>query len=199
MKKLAMAAAVACGMSLAQPLLAQDETSADERAMQQMAEIFKADPLTPEQEARLPAAEAVVMKIFPPGTYMKITTDETMRWMTEIMDKVEPEFRDGLGHAYAVRFDASELAEMSRFFATPAGEHYAAESMLIMTDPQVMSKMSKMMPMMMEAMPEMAAAIQERTAALPAPKSAEDLTDEERAKLAELMGVDADKFLHEDD
>lgn len=41
-----------------------------------------ADPLTEEQEARVPTAQAVVLKLFPEGTYSKMM-DETMKPMFE--------------------------------------------------------------------------------------------------------------------
>lgn len=231
----------------AAPAVAQDDP--DQRAIEQMAQIFTADPLTPEQEARMPATEAVVQKIFPSGTYMKmmdetlrpmmdgimgqmgnvplsqlaaiagltedqvgqlgegtlielmeimdpaykqrqkIMTDEMMSWMGRLMDKIEPSFRAGLARAYAVRFTENELADLSAFFETATGSKYAGESMLIMTDRQVMAAMGEMMPAMFEMMPEMTQAIQERTATLPPARTADDLSDAERARIAELLGI----------
>ncbi len=79
----------------ATPLAAQDEVdmtemSAEERAAMAEAmggifgDAFKADPLTPEQEARLPAATSVIEKIFPAGTFGKMM-DESMKPMLEGM------------------------------------------------------------------------------------------------------------------
>lgn len=231
----------------ASPALAQDDGEA--QAMQQLAHVFRADPLTEEQQLRMPASEVVVQKIFPPGTYMQmmnetlrpmmdqmmaqmgnlplkylvgmagvsedeiaelgdatlaelgqimdpayqqrqqIIADETMKWMAQLMDTVEPGFRAGLARAYAVRFTESELADMSAFFDTPSGGKYASQSMLILTDRQVMAAMSEMMPAMFDMMPAMTQAIQERTASLPPARDMDDLSDEERARIAELLGV----------
>jgi hypothetical protein len=44
----------------------------------------RAEPLTPEQEARIPAAQAVVLKLFPEGTYARMM-DETMAPMMDAM------------------------------------------------------------------------------------------------------------------
>jgi hypothetical protein len=44
----------------------------------------RAEPLTPRQEARLPAAQAVVLRLFPEGTYARMM-DETMGPMMDAM------------------------------------------------------------------------------------------------------------------
>lgn len=89
MKKTLIAAA--SGLALAfttVPAAAQDEAPTAEEldAISGMfGDMFgSADPLTPEQEARVPAAQAVVLKLFPEGTYAKMM-DETMRPMLDGM------------------------------------------------------------------------------------------------------------------
>ncbi len=253
MKRVAIIAGIAA-LALGQPLAAQDAETGDDMAeISAMADIFgdmfKAEPLTAEQEARLPQAETVVDKIFPPGSFAKmmedtlepmmdaitasvgelplgqiaalagrdpadvaemgdatlgevmaildpaheernrIVTEITVDMTLELMERLEPSYRAGLMRAYAVRFTEEEMAELNRFFETPVGSHYAAESMLIYADPQVMSAMNEMMPMMMEMMPGMMERMQESMASLPAPKSYEDLGAEERGQLAAALGV----------
>ena len=74
---------VGIGAALAlatQPVAAQEDTaSPGEPSAEQMEQImgmfgsmFQADPLTPEQEARLPASQALVQKIMPDGFYGEI-------------------------------------------------------------------------------------------------------------------------------
>ena len=75
------------------------------------------------------------------------------------------------------------------FFATPTGKAYAADSMIIFMDPEVMSKMTTMMPEMMKQMPAITAKLKEATAGLPPPRRAEDLTPAQRKRLAVLLGV----------
>lgn len=61
---------IALGAGLAlftQPLVAQEEDSADE-AFAAFAQIFATEPLTAEQEARLPLARTIVGKMVPEGT-----------------------------------------------------------------------------------------------------------------------------------
>lgn len=246
----ALLAAAPVALSFSSPAVAQD----DAVAMQQLTKAFTAEPLTAEQQDRLPAAEQVVGKIFPPGTYMKmmnetmqpmmdaimaqvgampigdivrvtglpedevaamgegtlaevmaildpvheerqrLITSTTMDWMAQLMDQMEPSFRAGLSRAYAVRFEETELRELSAFFSTPTGGHYAAESMLIMMDPQVMSTMTEMLPAMMDSMPQMMADVQQKMESLPKARKSEDLSDAERARLAELLGVPAEEL-----
>lgn len=215
----------------------------------ELANLFPSDPLTAEQEARLPQAEAVVARIFPPGTYARMM-DETMEPMMEaimgsmqrvplaqlaaiggldesdvaemgdarlgevlaildpaheqrnaifaqvtsemvgaLMQRIEPSYRAGLARAYAVRFERSDLVELDRFFQTPTGGRYAAESMLIFADPQVMSAMNEVMPAVLEMMPAMIENLQERSAQLPEPRRLFDLTDDEIERLSRLLGV----------
>lgn len=113
--------------------------------------------------------------------------------MGQIMTKMEPSVRSGVATAYANRFSAAQLAEIDRFFATPTGSEYAAQSMLIMTDPAVIEQMQAMMPELMKAMPAIIAKVKTASDALPKPKKAADLTPAERKRLGELLGVDLDK------
>lgn len=85
-KRTLLASAASFAMLTATPVLAQDnaEPTSDEieRELDAMGELFgdmfgTADPLTEDQEARVPMAQAVVLKLFPEGTYAKMM-DETM-------------------------------------------------------------------------------------------------------------------------
>jgi hypothetical protein len=98
---------------------------------------------------------------------MRITNHVIMEEMAAIFSKFEPELREGLAQAYARKFDAAQLAEMDRFFATPAGRVYAGEAMVTMMDPQVMTRITKAMPEMMQAMPRIMEKVQKATAHLP--------------------------------
>ncbi len=230
-----------------QPLAAQEAAPQAPAAMGNM--FGTAEPLTAEQEARLPAAEQVVARIFPPGTYARMMNDTmkpmmdnimgsfmdvpmseiaklsglpaeqlpamgegslrevmaildpafeertrlmsgvTMQLVSDMMVEVEPSYRAGLARAYATRFTEAELADMAAYFSTPTGARYAAESMLINTDPQVMSTMNEMVPTMMRLMPEMMAKAKEAEAKLPPRRSFSDLTPAEQTRLAEVLGT----------
>ena len=260
MKRLTLAAA--CALSLtATPLAAQSveskESTAEELAV--IGELFgdmfdEADPLTAEQEARLPIAMQVVAKLMPEGIYAQLM-DETMRPMmdgmfgdmsalpavaiatatgldldelaeleekrleeahalidpdakprqeamtgafidmiTEVVNEIEPAYRAGLARAYATRFTKAELADLDRYFATEIGAKYAANSFLIFSDPQVMATMNEMMPAMMERMPVMMESIEQTIEKYDTGRSFAELSDGEKSRLAELLGVTVEEL-----
>lgn len=117
--------------------------------------------------------------------------------MGDIMGKLEPKVREALARAYAREFTAEELADLDRYFATPAGAHYAAQSLVIAMGPDMTKAMGEMMPEMMSAMPVLIQRAEEATADLPPVRKMDDLSPAERKKLAELLGVDPEKL--EDD
>ncbi|MEM6856765.1 MAG: hypothetical protein AAF559_02765 [Pseudomonadota bacterium] len=101
MKRFFAAAGSALVLTLAAPLSAQDETApsvapSDAEVQQELdalsgmfGEMFgKADPLTPEQESRVPAAQSVVMKLFPEGTYGKMMDETLAPMMDGIMGNI---------------------------------------------------------------------------------------------------------------
>lgn len=110
--------------------------------------------------------------------------------MGEVMNKLEPGVRNALAKAYAREFTAAELEDLDRFFATPVGAHYAAQSLVIAMGPDMTQAMGEMMPEMMSAMPVLMQRVQEATADLPPQRKIGDLSPTERKKLAELLGVD---------
>lgn len=134
---------------------------------------------------------AEVMKILDPAfdQRTRLGMQAVMAEMTDLVTEVEPAFRDGLRQAYARRFTAAQLGDMNRFFATPTGRDYAAESMVIFMSPEVMAKMQEIMPLMMKRMPDMMKKIGTATASLPKPRQPEDLSATERRRLATLLGV----------
>ncbi|MEL7730055.1 DUF2059 domain-containing protein [Citromicrobium bathyomarinum] len=103
---------------------------------------------------------------------------------------LEPGVRDGLAKAYASRFDATELAELQAFFATPVGAKYARQSMVINTDPQVISGMMQSIPSLLEQLPVLLEGFEDAEAGLPEPRGYEDLTPSEQRRASEILGVD---------
>lgn len=118
--------------------------------------------------------------------------DAMMAGMTDLMDGFEPRMREALTRAYARKFTSGELAELGAFFATPAGGKYAAHSMSIFMDPEIMGEMQALMPEMMRQMPELAQRAQQATALLPPPRKLADLSKAERKRLAAILGVSED-------
>ena len=101
---------------------------------------------------------------------MRIMNHVMMSEMAPIFTRIEPDLREGLARAYAVKFSADQLRDMNHFFATPSGHAYASEAMITMMDPQVMSQVMKAMPELMQAMPQIMEKMQKATAHLPLPK-----------------------------
>jgi hypothetical protein len=92
--------------------------------------------------------------------------------MAPIASHVEPQIREALATIYARRFNAEQLADMNRFFATPSGRAYAADSLTVYSDPEMTRAMAAMMPEMMKAMPGNMKRFEAETAHLPPPKRA---------------------------
>ena len=105
---------------------------------------------------------------------------------------VEPPVRAGLAKAYAVRFDEAQLADISTFFATPTGGEFARQSMALFADPQVMGATMEAMPEMIGSFTEMETAMEAALESLPAERDYADLSMAQRARMADLLGVEPD-------
>jgi len=114
--------------------------------------------------------------------------------ISEVMVEVEPAYRAGLARAYAARFTKAELLDLTTFFSTPSGSKYAAESYVIYTDPQVMSSMNEMMPAVMQRMPAIMETVTEMSEKFPEGRFIYELTDGEKSRLAELLGVTVEEL-----
>ena len=255
MKRFRLAAASAFALALASPLAAQDAASdgAAEAALvaEMFANAFVAEPLTAEQEARLPAASALIDTMMPEGIYAEMmasmvgpTLDpilgllsgeegarlvlssrlaltpealealsgeqalelaqlldpgfsgrgEVMQsfmrdMMREVAAVIEPGFRAGLARAYAVRFDAGQLADIGAFFATPTGQVYATENFRLNADPQVIAASMQAMPAMMEQIVGMEEDIKAAMVELPGERKLGELAPAERRRMAIVLGV----------
>ncbi len=161
-----------------------------------MREIVVAMGMPEDQVPNLaPDAMKQIMEITDPvfKQRMDIGMKAMMGSMVDLMSKYEPAVREGLSEAYARRFTPTQLADLERFFATPSGAAYAAESMLVYTDPAVINRMMAMMPEMMKEMPKMVGAMTEATKDLPKQRKYSDLTQAERDRIATLFGIDPKK------
>jgi hypothetical protein len=134
--------------------------------------------IDPEREQRLGQLEEAIMPA-----------------ITAMVSAIEPSYRAGLARAYAQRFTQEELAAVDAFFATPAGTRYAAQSTLVFTDPQVMAASMEAMPAMFEQAPELFSGEENPFEDVAQARVAADLSSEEQAQLATLMGVSVDDLL----
>lgn len=132
-----------------------------------------------------------VMTILDPAykERMAVGLPTMFKAMQGMVAEFEPVMKGGLARAYARRFDATQLAELNTFFATPTGKVFAENSMLIFTDPEIMNTMQDMVPMMMKRMPAIVKSMETEMARFPKRRSYEDLTSAERKKLEDLHGT----------
>lgn len=217
-------------------------------AFSMFGELFKADPLTPEQEALLPLAARMAAHVMPDGSFrtaMDGVTEPMMEMMlgdpensprvrlaeisgvaaeelerlsdedaqealdifdpqfaartqrtseafTGLMGKlmvaIEPAYREGLGRAFARRFDEAEMRELLTFFATPLGAKFAAQSFLVQYDPQIMGFMEAMGPAAAKLVPEMTAEFAAIEAEFAGSRDFSELSAAERTRAARLIG-----------
>lgn len=103
---------------------------------------------------------------------MSLTLDAVGDEMAKVMTELEPDMRDALAHAYARRFTVAQLGEMDRFFATPTGQAYAADSLTLMMSPDMTVATQGFLPRLVKEAPEMMARITAATKDLPPPGKA---------------------------
>jgi hypothetical protein len=143
-----------------------------------------------------PATARQIMAILDPAYEQRMNAfmSGLMSAMGDIMAKFEPDMRDGLAEAYAARFSVAQLTQIKAFYDTPAGSDFAAQQMTLMSDPALARRMQNLMPAIMQAMPDVMKKVQADAGALPKAKKFEDLTDADKAKLAQLLGVPPEKL-----
>jgi len=162
--------------------------------LKQIAELGGLDP---KEAAALDKVDiAKIMAIYDPHWQqrMSLQMGAMFEAMGDFFTTLEPELREAGAHAYANHFTLTELQDLDRYFATPTGAKFAAQSMTVMTDPAMMNEMKAMMPKMMAQMPKFIEAAQKATASLPPPRKIEDLTPAQKADLAKAIGVDVTKL-----
>jgi hypothetical protein len=114
--------------------------------------------------------------------------------MGEFFTTFEPDLREAMAKAYARHYSIDELHDLDRYLSTPTGAKFAANSMTIMVDPAVMETTRAMMPKMMQQLPQFIAAAEKATASLPPPRKVEDLSEQEKEKIAKALGIDPAKL-----
>jgi len=159
LRSLALSASLAGALAVAPPAAAQEGgTAAENDAM--MAELmgmFAAEPLTPEQEARLPLAGQVIDKMIPPGSLGEVMGDMFDGFLGPIVQRAsEPrtgDFAQQIGlESWELEMDEAAVAEAAAII-DPVREERNARMATVM--PDIMSKMmSAMEPTMRSAMTE---------------------------------------------
>lgn len=233
---------------------ASESATPDDAAMMAvLSSMFAAEPLTEEQEKRLPLAKKIVDKMVPPGTYgemmgsmfnkiigpmmskfedaspadvakqIGVEADEIdldsnqlaevsalldPAWqerrklemttvqgaMGKMMTAMEPGVRAALSEAYAVYFDQKELTDIDAFFSTDSGVAFARKSFTMSSDPRFIAATMKALPDAMGALSDMEEEVKTASAALPPLRGWADLSGEQRVRLSELTGLNAQQL-----
>lgn len=100
---------------------------------------------------------------------MRITMKVIGEEVTRISKPIEPKFRAGLAKSIARRFSSDQLGPIATFFGTDAGKAYAAQSMTLFIDKDVMLAMIQSIPAVMKEMPAAMERVKKATAHLPPP------------------------------
>jgi hypothetical protein len=110
--------------------------------------------------------------------------------MADMMAKMEPDMREGYTLFYARHFTVAQLTELDRFFSTPTGSAYAAQSMLVGTDPEVMKKLMASLPKIMGSVPDMIKDLAQAQKDSSLPKvDYNHLSPEQITKMSKLLGI----------
>lgn len=110
---------------------------------------------------------------------MRITMKVIGEEVNRIARPLEPRFRDGLAKSIARRFTTEQLGPIAAFLETEAGKAYAAQSMTLFIDKDVMLAMIQSMPAIIKEMPTALKKVEQATAHLPKPKPKAEPVDED--------------------
>jgi hypothetical protein len=119
-----------------------------------------------------------------------VSTEVVNNSVQDVVARMEPRMREALAESYANNFDATQLADILRFFDTPTGAAYASRVMLMTTDPAVKNLAAQMTPAIMKSVPSIMEKAQSAIAALPQPRDPASLSESERKKVAHLLRTD---------
>lgn len=86
------------------------------------------------------------------------TAEPSMAELNAVMEpmfaQMEPPMRAALTRIYARRYSVEQLGELETFFSTPTGAAYAADSLTLMNEPEMVAGLTEAMGAMMSAMPK---------------------------------------------
>lgn len=153
----ALASAAPFALAFATPVSAQDTPNEADEAMAMMAQMFPVEPLTPEEEARLPLSQQIIEKMIPPGTLGEMMGSMFDGMMGPIMEMAAQASNGDVAKSLGVsRYDLDmtdeALAEVAAILDPVRDERNAAISSVM---PAMMQRaMEAMEPSMRKAMSE---------------------------------------------
>ncbi|MBT2187594.1 DUF2059 domain-containing protein [Sphingobium nicotianae] len=147
-------------------------------------------------EAMKPATIDQIMAIVDPAYHQRIAVMTTSMFpaIGNFMTQFEPDMREGMAEAFAGRYSAAELDNILAFLRTPTGSKFGSGFMELAADPHYISRVQAMMPKLIAAMPTIMKEPADALAKLPKPRAYKDLSQAERNRLAELLGIDPKKM-----
>ena len=219
-----------------------------EEAFVDFAEMFEVEPLTAQQQARLPLARELMQTMMPDGAmaemfdgimdsfggallddmmpdvdtaFMEVTsytpedldmteaqaeqvlaivdpawraryeaTSELTRTMAaDMMTSMEPVIREAMSEVYAVYFTEAQLRDIQAFYNTETGSYFARQSIKMSSDPRIMAAMFNEPELVFGPMMQSMQQMEETVAAFPIARTYAELSDDERARIAELTGL----------
>jgi hypothetical protein len=132
-----------------------------------------------------------LLEILDPASWQRtqVTSPALRRLVGELADQAEPGMRNALAYAYAERLDAGQLRDLDRFLGTRSGAAYASVALSLQHHPAVVLATQSFEMSVIKAMPRILSELDAAAAKLPKPKTAADLTDAEREKIAAILNV----------
>lgn len=102
---------------------------------------------------------------------MRITAKVAGEEMARLAAPIEPKLRDGLTKSIARRFTREQLGPIADFFATEPGKAFAAQSISLFIDKDVILAMISSVPAVIKEVPGIMEKVDKATAHLPKPKA----------------------------
>ena len=110
---------------------------------------------------------------------MRISAKVAGEELTRVAAPIEPKLRDGLAKSIARRFTSEQLVPIATFFETDAGKAYAAQSLSLFFDKDVILSLISSVPTVVKEFPGIMEKVEKATAHLPKPKKkAPDVTED---------------------
>ncbi|NVE95505.1 DUF2059 domain-containing protein [Altererythrobacter lutimaris] len=157
-RKLVASASLAGALALSAPAFAQDEApSQDEQVLAEMMAMFQTEPLTPEQEARLPLAGEVIDRMMPPGTLGEVMGQMFDGMLGPLMQRAtEPKAADFAGQlgleTWEIDMDEAAITEAATIVDPLRDERNERTAAVF---PEIMTEMMNAMePTMRKVMTE---------------------------------------------
>ena len=135
-----------------------------------------------------------VVEILDPTFHRRVSvaTQAVTDGVLDVAAGLEPQIREALATSYARNFDKGQLKDILAFFDTPTGAVYASRALLMSNDPAVRDFGTQVMQAVMGAMPKIMDGAKAAVASLPQPRDPASLSDSERRRIAQLLGIDLD-------